>query len=181
LSGDFIRQLDDIVKPPYHELNMTVDPLPTPRPLPALLMEVKAAAVQKVFERLRDNGFNDVREGHGCVFGFIDLEHGSRLTELAEGAGLTKQAVGEAVAELERLGYLERVPDPKDGRAKIIKLTPRGLEACLTGRRIFAQIEREWAEEFGEELIAGMREAAERIAHAEREAVAAGRRRGAAA
>ncbi len=160
---------------------MTVDPIPTRRPLPALLMEVKVAAVKKVFARLRDKGFNDVREGHGCVFGFIDLEHGSRLTDLAERAGLTKQAVGEAVAELERLGYIERVPDPKDGRAKIIKLTPRGLEACLTGRRIFAQIEREWAEQLGEELIAGLREAAERIASAEREAVAAGRRRSAAA
>jgi DNA-binding MarR family transcriptional regulator len=160
---------------------MTVDPLPTQRPLPALLMEVKVAAVQKVFARLRDKGFNDVREGHGCVFGFIDLEHGSRLTDLAERAGLTKQAVGEAVAELERLGYVERVPDPEDGRAKIIRLTPRGLEACLTGRRIFAQIEREWAEEFGEELLARLREAAERIASAEREIVAAGRRRSAAA
>jgi DNA-binding MarR family transcriptional regulator len=160
---------------------MTVDPLLTSRPLPALLMEVKTAAVAKVFERLRDKGFDDVREGHGCVFGFIDLEHGSRLTGLAERAGLTKQAVGEAVAELERLGYVERVPDPDDGRAKIIKLTPSGLDACLTGRRVFAEIEREWAEEFGEDLVAGMREAAERIAQAEREAVAAVRRRSAAA
>ena len=181
MSGDFIRQLDQIVKWPYHELNMTVDPLPTPRPLPALLMEVKVAAVEKVFERLREKGFNDVREGHGCVFGFIDLEHGSRLTDLAERAGLTKQAVGEAVGELERLGYVERVPDPGDGRAKIIKLTARGTDACLSGRRIFAEIEREWAEQFGEELIAGLREAAERIAHAERDEVAAGRRRSAAA
>jgi DNA-binding MarR family transcriptional regulator len=160
---------------------LTVDPIPTQRPLPALLMEVKVAAVQKVFKRLRDKGFTDVREGHGCVFGFIDLERGSRLTDLAERAGLTQQAVGEAVAELERLGYVERVPDPEDGRAKIIRLTPRGLEACLTGRRIFAQIEREWAEEFGKELLSGLREAAERIAHAERDEVAAGRRRSAAA
>ena len=66
---------------------------------------------------------------------------------------MTKQAVGEAVTELERLGYAERVPDPTDGRAKIIKLTDRGVEACLTGRRIFAEIEREWAEELGEELV----------------------------
>ena len=64
-----------------------------------------------------------MREGHGCVFGFIDLDHGSRLTDLADRSGLTKQAVGEAVAELERKGYVERVPDPLDGRAKIIKLT----------------------------------------------------------
>ena len=149
---------------------MTTEPLiPPRRPIAALLNEVKVAAVRKLFVRLREEGFEHVREGHGCVFGFIDIEHGSRLTELAERAGLTKQAVGEAATELERLGYAERVPDPTDKRAKIIKLTPSGLEACLTGRRIFAEIEREWAEELGEELIAGLREAVERIAAAERE------------
>ena len=57
------------------------------------------------------------------------MENGSRLTDLAEGAGFTKQAVGEAVAELERLGYLERAACPDDGRAKIIKLTDRGRDA----------------------------------------------------
>ena len=139
-------------------------------------MEVKTAAIHKLHARLDDEGFGNLREAHGCVFGFIDLEHGSRLTELAERSGITKQAVGEAVAELERLGYVERVPDPSDGRAKIIR-----LKGCLTGRRIFAEIEREWAEQLGEELVGRMREAAEKIAHAEREAVVAGRRRSAAA
>jgi len=159
---------------------MTTEPLiPTRRPIAALLNEVKVAAVRKLFVRLREEGFEHVREGHGCVFGFIDIEHGSRLTELAERAGLTKQAVGEAATELERLGYAQRIPDPTDRRAKIIKLTPSGVEACLTGRRIFAEIEREWAEELGEELIGGLREAAERIAAAEREP-AGGRSRSAA-
>jgi DNA-binding MarR family transcriptional regulator len=141
----------------------------TSRPLPALLTEVKAAAVAKVFERLRNSGFDDVREGHGCVFGFIDFDNGSRLTELADASGLTKQAVGEAVAELERLNYVERVPDPDDRRAKIIRLTERGREAGLTGRRAFAEIEREWAEQLGEELLTGLREAVERIAELESE------------
>jgi DNA-binding MarR family transcriptional regulator len=154
---------------------MSVDPIPTRRPIAGLLNEVKLAAVRKLFERLRSEGFEHVREGHGCVFGFIDVEHGSRLTEMAERAGLTKQAVGEAVAELEQIGYVERVPDPSDKRAKIVKLTPTGLEACLTGRRIFSEIEREWAEEFGDELVAKMREAAERISASERGAVAPGR------
>jgi DNA-binding MarR family transcriptional regulator len=149
---------------------MSVRSITTQRPIAGLLNEVKVAAVRRLFERLREDGFEHVREGHGCVFGFIDIENGSRLTELAERAGLTKQAVGEAATELERLGYAERVPDPTDRRAKIIKLTPSGVEACLTGRRIFAEIEREWAEEFGEELVANMREAAERIAASEREA-----------
>lgn len=158
---------------------MSVRSITTQRPIAGLLNEVKVAAVRRLFVRLREEGFDQVREGHGCVFGFIDIENGSRLTELAERSGLTKQAVGEAATELERLGYAERVPDPTDKRAKIIKLTPSGLEACLTGRRIFAEIEREWAEEFGEELLANMREAAERITASEREA-AAGRPRSAA-
>jgi DNA-binding MarR family transcriptional regulator len=156
---------------------MSVRSITTQRPIAGLLNEVKVAAVRRLFERLRDEGFDHVREGHGCVFGFIDIENGSRLTELAERAGLTKQAVGEAATELEALGYAERVPDPTDKRAKIIKLTPSGVEACLTGRRIFAEIEREWAEQFGEELVANMREAAERISASEREA-AGGRPRG---
>jgi DNA-binding MarR family transcriptional regulator len=151
---------------------MSVRSITTQRPIAGLLNEVKVAAVRRLFERLREEGFEHVREGHGCVFGFIDIENGSRLTELAERSGLTKQAVGEAATELERIGYAERVPDPTDKRAKLIKLTPSGLEACLTGRRIFAEIEREWAEEFGEELIANMREAAERISTSEREAAA---------
>jgi DNA-binding MarR family transcriptional regulator len=155
---------------------MSVDPLIPPRPLPALLSQVKATAVERMFERMRGAGFDDVREGHGCVFGFIDLEHGSRLTDMADRARLTKQAVGEAVAELERKGYVERVPDPLDGRAKIIRLTERGVEAALTGRRLFAEIEREWAEQLGEDLLAGLREAAERIVELETAAPEAGRR-----
>ncbi|MBN1528648.1 MAG: winged helix DNA-binding protein [Thermoleophilaceae bacterium] len=137
------------------------------RPIPALLTDVKNAAVGRLFARMGDAGFGDVREGHGCVFGFIDMEHGSRLTDLAEASGFTKQSVGEAVAELERLGYLERRACPDDGRAKIIHLTDRGREAALTGRRIFAEIEAEWAEEVGAEAVAAMRAAAERIAELE--------------
>jgi DNA-binding MarR family transcriptional regulator len=135
-----------------------------PRPLPAVLAQLKRLAVQDMFSRMAAAGFDDVREGHGCVFGFIDLENGSRLTDLAERSGLTKQAVGEAVAELERKGYLERVPDPEDGRAKIIKLTQRGGDAALTGRRLFAEIENDWAERYGEERVASLRECAEEIA-----------------
>lgn len=135
-----------------------------PRPLPSVLSQVKTLAVQDMFSRMAAEGFDDVREGHGCVFGFIDLEHGSRLTDLAERAGLTKQAVGEAVAELERKGYLERVSDPQDGRAKIIKLTRRGVDAALTGRRLFKEIEDEWAERYGEERVVSLRQCAEEIA-----------------
>jgi DNA-binding MarR family transcriptional regulator len=153
---------------------MSADPTPAPRPLPALLTQVKELALEKMRGRLAEEGYSDIREGYGCVFGFIDIDNGSRLTELAERSGLTKQAVGEVIPELEQLGYVTREPDPRDRRAKIIKLTPKGRDACLTGRRLFAEIEREWAEQFGQELLEGLREAAERIAAAEREGAQAG-------
>jgi len=147
---------------------MALDPIsPPPRPLPALLTGVKLAAIEKLRGRIAEAGHPEIREGHGCVFGFIDIEKGSRLTELAATAGFTKQAVGEAVTELERLGYLERRACADDGRAKIIHLTERGREAALTGRRIFAEIEAEWAEELGPEVVAAMRSAAERIVELE--------------
>jgi DNA-binding MarR family transcriptional regulator len=144
---------------------MSFEPIsPPPRPLAALLTEVKVAMVEKLRERMASAGHPDIREGHGCVFGFIDIDQGSRLTDLATSAGLTKQAVGEAVTELERLGYVRRVPDPQDGRAKIIELTDRGMDVVIKGRRVFAEIEREWGQQIGPELVASYREAATRIA-----------------
>ena len=69
------------------------------------------------------------KPSHSAVFAQIRPE-GSRLTELARGANMTPQAMGELVDELEELGYLERRPDPTDRRAKLILLTDRG-RACV--------------------------------------------------
>jgi DNA-binding MarR family transcriptional regulator len=113
-------------------------------------------------KRVEAAGFTDIRPGHGCVFGTIDPQ-GSRLTDLAERANMTKQSVGEATSDLEQLGYVERVSDPEDGRAKIIRLTERGREAQAIGRRLIDEVEREWAERYGEERVAALREALEAI------------------
>jgi DNA-binding MarR family transcriptional regulator len=113
-------------------------------------------------KRVEAAGFRDIRPGHGCVFGTIDPQ-GSRLTDLAQRANMTKQSVGEATSDLEQRGYVERVPDPDDGRAKIIRLTERGREARAIGRRFIDDIEREWAERYGEERVAALREALEAI------------------
>jgi DNA-binding MarR family transcriptional regulator len=126
----------------------------------------------EVHRRLAEEGHPEIRPGHGCVFRFVDSE-GSRLTELAERAGYTKQAVGEVAADLEALGYVERVPDPEDGRAKIIRLTDSGRDALAAARRIFADIERHWSEQFGEERIAQLRETVELLLESERGALPA--------
>ena len=97
-------------------------------PLPPLLDNAKEAGFEELHRRLAERGFADIRHAHGCVFRWVEPD-GTRLTELAELAGHSKQAVGEFVCDLEAMGYVERVPDPLDGRAKIIRLTERGAEA----------------------------------------------------
>ena len=126
------------------------------RPLPALLDHVKEMAVGELHERLSEEGFPEIRPGHGCVFRFIEPD-GSRLTDIADRAGLTKQAVGEVVSDLEALGHVERRTCPDDGRAKIIHLTDSGREAVAAAERIFADIEARWAAEVGERRMATLR------------------------
>jgi DNA-binding MarR family transcriptional regulator len=138
-------------------------------PLPALLDDLADIGFADFHRRINEAGHPAIRQGHGCVFRFIH-EEGSRLTDLADSSGLTKQAVGEVVADLEGLGYVERAPDPDDGRAKLIKLTERGGEARQTAVSIFEEIEREWAERFGPERIAAMRELLEEARAGEGEA-----------
>jgi DNA-binding MarR family transcriptional regulator len=113
--------------------------------------------------RLAATEYSDIRVTHGCVFGNIDPDGGTRLTELAERAHMTKQSVGEVASDLEQRGYLERVPDPADGRAKIIRLTERGRDAYVVGRGLIDDLEREWGERFGEQRIVALREALELV------------------
>jgi DNA-binding MarR family transcriptional regulator len=116
--------------------------------------------------RLADTPYNDLRISHGCVFGNIDPD-GSRLTDLAERARMTKQSVGEVTSDLEQRGYVERIPDPSDGRAKIIRLTERGRAAQAFSIGLIDEVEQEWAERFGAERVAALREALEMITSAE--------------
>jgi DNA-binding MarR family transcriptional regulator len=112
--------------------------------------------------RLATTAYGDIRPTHGCVFGHVD-PGGSRLTDLADRANMTKQSVGEVVTDLEQLGYVQRDPDPSDGRAKIIRLTERGHEAQTFSWTLIDEIEREWAQRFGAERIAALREALEAV------------------
>lgn len=136
-----------------------------PLPLPGLLGGAKQLVSTRLRQLLDEYGYPGVRGGHECVFRFLDTQ-GCRLTDLAARAGLSKQAVGEVVAEVERLGYVERTPAPEDGRVKIIRLTPRGKEAQDAAGRILDDIEREWAERFGADRIAAFRETLQDIAAA---------------
>jgi DNA-binding MarR family transcriptional regulator len=131
--------------------------------LPAL-MDLAVEAMYIDFRALlEESGITDVRPTHGCVFRFIDGD-GMRLTELASLAGLTKQSVGEIVDDLAGLGYLERYPDPTDRRAKLIRLTRKGLKAQSIGFSLFAKLEEDWAETFGADRIGALRSLLEEVA-----------------
>jgi DNA-binding MarR family transcriptional regulator len=89
-------------------------------------------------------GLEGIRPAHLQVFGTIKAG-GTRLTDLAAWSDISLSAMAELVDDLEQLGYVERRPDPSDGRAKLVCLTERGWDAMREGRRRIERIEADWA------------------------------------
>lgn len=116
----------------------------------ALLRIPREAAIRQVLAGLAAAGFEDVRPAHFTVFQHMPPE-GMRLTALADAALLTKQSMGYLVDDLEAHGYVERVPDPADRRAKVVRLTERGRRVDDTVRAVILEIESEWAARLGED------------------------------
>ena len=113
-------------------------------------------------ERLRDSGHPEVRPPHGNVFQFLD-PGGPRVGELARRAAITKQSMAELVVHLERHGYVERVPDPADRRAKLVRATARGAQVYAIARATVAELEQEWTEILGPRKLRLLRELLEEL------------------
>jgi DNA-binding MarR family transcriptional regulator len=128
----------------------------------ALLRDPALAINELVSERLAERGFADFRTAHGTIGQHIG-DQGSRVTELAQLAQVSKPTVVYLVDDLERLGYVERAPDPDDGRAKLIRLTARGVQAQEAAREIVAQIEHDWSLVLGPRDFATLRELLQRL------------------
>lgn len=135
-------------------------------PITGLLDIAFDAMIAEFRGELEQTEFRDIRPTHGCVFRYVQGD-GMRLTEIAERANMTKQSVGEIVDDLAARGYVKRIPDPDDRRAKLICLTERGEEAQAFGLRLFTRVEKRWAERYGQERIARLRELLEEIAATE--------------
>ncbi|WP_040810272.1 MarR family winged helix-turn-helix transcriptional regulator [Nocardia concava] len=103
---------------------------------------------QRIFAALAEAGYGDLTVAQGRLAGRIGPQ-GTRLTELADQAQITKQTAGFLVDQLVRAGYVERVPDPADARARLIRLTPRGLELAEFSNTIADRIQAEWAAHLG--------------------------------
>jgi DNA-binding MarR family transcriptional regulator len=139
---------------------------PLPMPLHGLLEFAFDAIIEEFRGELAGSEFSDIRPTHGCVFRYMS-ERGLRLTEIAERGNMTKQSAGEVVDYLVAQGYVRRVPDPDDRRAKLVRLTERGEAAQAYGFRLLAEIEKRWGERYGAERIAGLRAMLEEIAAVE--------------
>ena len=115
------------------------------------------------FDKLARAGFADVRIAHGAVLRYIARD-GSRITELAERARMTKQSMAELVEYLRARGYVELVPDPSDGRAKLVRLTARGWKVHATLVASSGVFERKCAQGLGEQKWRQLRSLLEEFA-----------------
>jgi DNA-binding MarR family transcriptional regulator len=122
-----------------------------------LLRDPGHEVVRRVSAGLVEAGFDDLRSAHTAVFQHIEAG-GSRLTDLAERAQITKQSMGYLVDYLEERGYVERRPDPTDRRATLICLTDRGWSQVRAALAIIAAVEAEWTQALGKERMAHLRD-----------------------
>ena len=128
-------------------------------PLLGGLLRVCWQEVRRRIQRdLVANGYGDIGAAHLAVFQYPS-PRGMRVTELAERAGMSRQAMTYLIAELEERSYVERRPDPLDGRASLVDLTERGEEAITAIRASVRRLEREWEVQLGRSRFGQFREA----------------------
>jgi DNA-binding MarR family transcriptional regulator len=123
-----------------------------------LLFVAHRAMENRIFAALARAGFDDFTMAQARVMQRIGPD-GTRLTELAESAQVTKQTAGHLVDQLERTGYVRRTPDPTDARARLVRLADRGVAAQPVAAAVLAEVEDEWRAHLGERRWRQLREA----------------------
>jgi DNA-binding MarR family transcriptional regulator len=128
-----------------------------------LLLFIPYRAMEdRIFKVLAEAGYTDFTVAQARVMQRIGPD-GTRLTELAEQAQVTKQTAGFLVDQLERAKYVERVPDPSDGRARLVRVAPRGAQAVTLANKVVEEIEAEWTVHLGARRMAQLRQTLTRL------------------
>jgi DNA-binding MarR family transcriptional regulator len=133
-----------------------------PDPSTGVLMFVAYRAIeQRVLTVLREAGF-DVTQAQGRVFARLGPD-GTRLTDLAEMAQVSKQTAGFLVDQLEKGGYVERTPDPGDARARLIRIAERGRRVQALAAEVEQQVYQEWRDHLGADELEHLRRSLVRL------------------
>ena len=134
--------------------------------LSRLLLESHRVLASELAASLEERGYPDLRPGHSAVFLYVDRRSGTRLTELARRARVTKQGMMLVVDDLESRGYVRRVPDPEDARAKVVRLTAHGRRAAAECRRVVQALETRTRRSLGERRFEALLEGLDEIVSA---------------
>jgi DNA-binding MarR family transcriptional regulator len=128
--------------------------------LPLLLFGGFRSIIDELHAELARRGHQDLRPAHGFAMQAIGFS-GATATQVGRRLGISKQAAGKTVERLEVLGYVQRVNDGADRRRKLVRLTPRGIEALTLSAAIFSDIRARWVRTLGpatvDNLEAGLR------------------------
>jgi DNA-binding MarR family transcriptional regulator len=122
-----------------------------------LLFVANRALEQRAFDAVVAAGITDITLAQARVAARISPD-GSRVSDLAEQARVTKQSAAFLVEQLEKAGYVERVPDPTDGRARLVRLTARARRVAQAADAEVQRVLTEWADRVGEERLRQMHE-----------------------
>ena len=122
------------------------------RNIGVLLQQLARDFERRTRTSLQARGHTELLPSHQVVFAGLGRS-GTRLTVLAHNAGMTKQAMGQIVDDLEQLGYVERTPDPDDGRAKIVRFTEAGLDFVCDAAEVLDEIWREYSALLGSQEL----------------------------
>jgi DNA-binding MarR family transcriptional regulator len=144
-------------------VNSLTNPLASrPMPLGTLLSAAGRRLGAELDVALEKAGFADLRTAHAVVFQFIEPA-GSRLSDLAQSAGMTKQAMGELVRYLEAHEYVMVTPDDEDRRTKRVLLTGAGWRVIELGIRVIDDYEKRLEQSIGREGLQELRSTLELI------------------
>lgn len=113
-----------------------------------LLLAVGRDFQRRTLEKLAAQGYDDIKASHGALLMNLG-SRGSRLVDLAARAGITKQSMAAIADQLEECGYIERVQDPGDGRARIIRASKRGSEVIALWDSLRDVVASEYADQAG--------------------------------
>ncbi|MFI8289443.1 MarR family transcriptional regulator [Streptomyces sp. ms191] len=134
--------------------------------LPLLLFGGFRTLIDRLHAELARQGHPELRPAHGFAMQAVGA-HGATASDIGRRLGVSKQAAGKTVDRLLAAGYAERADDPADARRKLVRLTPRGLDALARSAAVFDELRAEWAATLGPERVRDLEAALRTVVPAE--------------